>query len=72
MPPGSLWPGLPGVLRALPNIDYAMSLGIVQDVPLLISDRHEFEQQVLNTDKRSSQFVLTSGGQEDCIKMARS
>lgn len=58
------------VLDALPNIDYAMSLGIVQDVPLLISDRHEFEQQILNTDKPIITVCVDQWGQEDCIKMA--
>lgn len=58
------------VLDALPNIDYAMSLGIVQDVPLLISDRHEFEQQILNTEKPIITVCVDQYGQEDCIKMA--
>jgi trimethylamine--corrinoid protein Co-methyltransferase len=58
------------VLDALPNIDYAMSLGIVQDVPLLIADRHEFEQQILNTDKPIITVCADQWGQEDCIKMA--
>lgn len=58
------------LLDALPNIDYAMSLGIVQDVPLLISDRHEFEQQVLNTEKPIITVCVDQYGQEDCIKMA--
>jgi len=38
-------------IDALPNIDFAMSLGIVQDVPVLTSDRHQFEAMVLNTSK---------------------
>ncbi len=58
------------VLDALPNIDYAMSLGIVQDVPLLISDRHEFEQQILNTDKPIITVCVDAWGQADVIKMA--
>ncbi len=58
------------VLDALPNIDYAMSLGIVQDVPLLISDRHEFEQQVLNTEKPIITVCVDQYGQNDCIEMA--
>ena len=58
------------VLDALPNIDYAMSLGIVQDVPLLVSDRHEFEQQILNTEKPIITVCVDKWGQEDCIKMA--
>lgn len=58
------------VLDALPNIDYAMSLGIVQDVPPLISDRHEFEQQILHTEKPIITVCVDQWGQEDCIKMA--
>lgn len=58
------------VLDALPNIDYAMSLGIVQDVPLLISDRHEFEQQILHTEKPIITVCVDQWGQDDCIKMA--
>jgi len=58
------------VLDALPNIDYAMSLGIVQDVPLLLSDRHEFEQLVLNTDKPIITVCNDQYGQEDNIRMA--
>ncbi|MCM0758151.1 trimethylamine methyltransferase family protein [Sporomusa sphaeroides DSM 2875] len=58
------------VLDALPNIDYAMSLGIVQDVPLLVSDRHEFEQQILHTDKPIITVCNDKWGQEDVIKMA--
>ncbi|MEL7563372.1 MAG: trimethylamine methyltransferase family protein [Dehalobacterium sp.] len=58
------------VLDALPNIDYAMSLGIVQDVPLLVSDRHEFEQQILNTEKPIITVCVDEWGQEDVIKMA--
>jgi trimethylamine---corrinoid protein Co-methyltransferase len=58
------------VLDALPNIDYAMSLGIVQDVPLLLSDRHEFEQQILNTDKPIITVCNDVWGQDDVIKMS--
>ena len=39
------------VIDALPNLDFVMSLGIVQDVPPLVSDRHQFEVQALNTSK---------------------
>lgn len=58
------------VLDALPNIDYAMSLGIVQDVPLLLSDRHEFEQQILNTEKPIITVCVDEFGQADVITMA--
>lgn len=39
------------VLDALPNMDFCMSLGLVQDTPKLSSDRHQFEAMVLNTGK---------------------
>ncbi len=58
------------VLDALPNIDFAMSLGLVQDVPLLVSDRWEFEQQILNTEKPIVNVCTDQWGQEDCIAMA--
>ncbi len=56
-------------IDALPNLDFVMSLGIVQDVPLLISDRHQFEAEVLNTGKP---IVITAHdikGYADIIEM---
>ncbi|MDL2253162.1 trimethylamine methyltransferase family protein [Ruminococcaceae bacterium OttesenSCG-928-I18] len=58
------------VLDALPNIDYCMSLGIVQDKPLLVSDRWEFETQLLNTSKPIVNVCTDEWGQKDCIEMA--
>ncbi len=58
------------VLDAMPNIDFCMSLGLVQDVPLLVSDRWEFEQQLLNTSKPIVNVVTDEWGQNDCIAMA--
>ncbi|MBZ4686544.1 MAG: glycine betaine---corrinoid protein Co-methyltransferase [Clostridia bacterium] len=57
------------VLDALPNIDFVMSLGIVQDVPLLISDRHQFEVQVLNTGKPIVTTAHDIYGFADIIEM---
>ncbi len=58
------------VLDALPNIDFAMSLGLVQDVPLLVADRWEFEQQLLNTEKPIVNVCTDQWAQQDCIDMA--
>lgn len=58
------------VLDAMPNIDFCMSLGLVQDVPMLVSDRWEFEQQLLNTSKPIVNVVTDDWGQADCIAMA--
>lgn len=57
------------VLDAMPNIDFVMSLGIVQDVPVPISDRHQFQAEVLNTGKP---IVITAHdihGYADVIEM---
>ncbi len=57
------------VLDAMPNIDFVMSLGIVQDVPVPISDRHQFQVEVLNTSKP---IVITAHdiyGYADIIEM---
>lgn len=59
------------VLDALPNIDYAQSLGIVQDRPKLIADRYELQAQFLNTSKPIVNVCCDEWGQADCIKMAQ-
>lgn len=38
-------------IDALLNLDFGMSLGIVQDVHQLVYDRHQFEAMALNTSK---------------------
>ncbi len=57
------------VLDALPNIDFIMSLGIVQDVPQEIYDRHQFEAMVLNTSKPIVITAIDVEGYSDIIKM---
>lgn len=57
------------VIDALENLDFVMSLGIVQDVPLLISDRHQFEAQVLNTAKPIVTTAHDIYGFADIIEM---
>lgn len=57
------------VIDALPNLDFVMSLGIVQNVPLLISDRYQFETQVLNTSKPIVTTAHDIYGFADIIEM---
>jgi trimethylamine--corrinoid protein Co-methyltransferase len=57
------------VIDALNNMDFVMSLGIVQDVPQLVYDRHQFQAMVLNTSKP---IVITANdveGYADIIEM---
>ncbi|MFW5855682.1 MAG: trimethylamine methyltransferase family protein [Bacillota bacterium] len=56
-------------LDALNNIEFVMSLGIVQDVPQPVYDRHQFQAMVLNTAKP---IVITANdveGYGDIIEM---
>lgn len=57
------------VIDALPNMDFVMSLGIVQDVPQLIYDRHQFEAMVLNTSKPIVITAIDIEGYGDIIEM---
>lgn len=57
------------VLDGLPNIDFIMSLGIVQDVPQPIYDRHQFEAMVLNTSKPIVITAIDAEGYGDIIQM---
>lgn len=57
------------VIDALPNLDFVMSLGIVQDVPALVSDRYQFETQVLNTSKPIVTTAHDIHGFADIIEM---
>lgn len=57
------------VIDALENLDFVMSLGIVQDVPQLVYDRHQFQAMVNNTSKP---IVITANdveGYADIIEM---
>ncbi len=56
-------------IDALENMDFVMSLGIVQDVPQPVYDRHQFQAMVLNTSKP---IVITANdvaGYADIIEM---
>mgnify|MGYP006278949041 FL=1 len=56
-------------IDALENMDFVMSLGIVQDVPQLVYDRHQFQAMVTNTSKP---IVITANdvdGYADIIEM---
>jgi trimethylamine--corrinoid protein Co-methyltransferase len=57
------------VIDALPNLDFVMSFGIVQDVPQLIYDRHQFEAQILNTSKPIVTTATDLKGYADIIEM---
>lgn len=57
------------VIDALPNLDFVMSLGIVQDVPQPIYDRHQFQAQILNTSKPIVTTATDVEGYADIIKM---
>ena len=57
------------VIDALPNLNFVMSLGIVQDVPQLIYDRHQFEAMVLNTSKPIVITANDADGYYDIIEM---
>ncbi|RKX75539.1 MAG: trimethylamine methyltransferase [Spirochaetes bacterium] len=57
------------VIDALPNLDFVMSLGIVQDVPQLVYDRHQFEAMVLNTSKPIVITAIDNAGYGDIIEM---
>lgn len=57
------------VIDALPNLDFVMSLGIVQDVHQLVYDRHQFEAMVLNTSKPIVITATDMPGYHDIIKM---
>ncbi len=56
-------------IDSLENLDFVMSLGIVQDVPQPVYDRHQFQAMVLNTSKP---IVITANdveGYADIIEM---
>lgn len=57
------------VIDALPNLDFVMSLGIVQDVHQLVYDRHQFEAMVLNTSKPIVITAIDLAGYGDIIEM---
>ena len=57
------------VMDGLPNIDFIMSLGIVQDVSQPIYDRHQVEAQILNTSKPIITTATDKVGYSDIIEM---
>src|SRR6056297_2890302 len=56
-------------IDALDNMDFVMSLGIVQDVPQLIYDRHQFQAMIENTSKPIVITANDAEGYGDIIKM---
>ncbi|MCK8823725.1 trimethylamine methyltransferase family protein [Fuchsiella alkaliacetigena] len=57
------------VIDALANLDFVMSLGIVQDVPQPIYDRHQFQAQILNSSKPIVTTATDVDGYADIIEM---
>jgi trimethylamine--corrinoid protein Co-methyltransferase len=57
-------------LDGLKNLDFCMSLGLVQDVPTLSSDRHQYEAMLLNTGKPVVVTAHDLEGYNDIISMA--
>ena len=57
------------VIDALPNLDFVMSLGIVQDVHQLVYDRYQFQSMVLNTSKPIVITAIDEPGYSDIIQM---
>jgi len=57
------------VIDALENLNFVMSLGIVQDVPQLVYDRYQFEAMVLNTSKPIVITAIDIAGYADIIEM---
>jgi trimethylamine--corrinoid protein Co-methyltransferase len=55
---------------ALPNIDFAMSMGIAEDVTEEISDLHHFEAMVLNTRKPIIATAWDRENLKDLVEMA--
>jgi len=57
---------------ALPNIDFVMSMGLISDVPVETSDRHQFEAMVSNTTKPIVFTAHDLDGLRDIVDMAAS
>lgn len=57
------------IIDALPNLDFVMSAGIVQDVDQKIHDRHQFEAQIKNSSKPIITTATDSEGFRDIIEM---
>ena len=55
---------------ALPNIDFFMSVGLVSDVPERVSDLHQFEAMLLNTEKPLVFTAHSRQGMADIVEMA--
>ncbi|MBM4437411.1 MAG: trimethylamine methyltransferase family protein [Actinobacteria bacterium] len=58
------------VVDALPQLDFVMSMGLVQDVPPQTYDRHQFLAMVANTRKPMVVTAVDGRGLEDLHRMA--
>jgi trimethylamine--corrinoid protein Co-methyltransferase len=57
------------VVDALPNMEFVMSMGIVQEVPQMVYDRHQFAAMVLSTSKPIIITAIDIAGYSDIIDM---
>lgn len=58
------------IADALPNIDFVMSMGLISDEPISVTDLYQFQEMVFNTTKP---IIFTShdkGGNQNIINMA--
>ena len=58
------------ICDALDNIDFVMSMGLVSDVPVVTSDRHQFEAMLVNTVKPIVFTAHDLPGIKDIVEMA--
>ncbi|MBN1314619.1 MAG: trimethylamine methyltransferase family protein [Anaerolineales bacterium] len=58
------------ICDALPNIDFVMSMGLVSDVPVKTSDRHQYEAMLLNTVKPIIFTAHDLAGIRDIVEMS--
>jgi len=59
------------IIDALPNMDFVMSAGIVQDVDQRIHDRHQFQAQIVNSSKPIITTATNAEGFRDIIEMCQ-
>lgn len=54
----------------LPNVEWAMPMGVPSDAPTLTADRHQFYQAVTNNQKPLYSSAYTPEGMQDAVEMA--
>lgn len=58
------------VVDALENIDFIMSMGLIQDEPVNVSDLYQFREMMYNTTKPIVFTAHDKRGNKDIVKMA--